>query len=313
MLTGKFIQSNIALVKIAISGSTGLVGETLVNSFKAQRHSVARLVRPCSKKENPEENIFWDAASKTIDLEKLEDYDVVIHLAGANIAQKRWSESYKEEILKTRVEGTQFLVESLLKLKQPPKVFFCASAVGFYGNRPSPELVDESTLPGKGFLADVCQKWERTAAVAQQKGIRVVSMRLGAVLTPRGGVLAKLLPVFKLGLGGKLGKGNQIFSWIAVDEIPLIISYLLQKESLSGPINFVSPQIISNVELTKVLGKVLKRPTIFSVPAFGVKLLFGEMGQELLLSGAPVVPKKLSESGYTFQYTDLETTLKKYI
>ena len=298
-------------LKIALTGVSGMVGSHLSEFFIREGHPLSRLVRRPSF---PMDSLIsWDPQEGTIDLRKLEGHDVLVHLAGASIAGKRWSAQYKEEILKSRIRGTSLLCEALGKLKRPPKVFLCASAVGFYGNRPASELVDETSLSGSGFLSHVCEEWEKTALRAKTLGVRVVCMRLGMVLSSKGGALAQMLPIFRLGLGGKLSSGEQMISWVSLDEIPLVIDHLIQHSEISGAVNVVSPKAVENREFTQILGKVLKRPAIFPVPALGVKLLFGEMGEELLLSGAHVVPRRLQESGYQFIYPDLQKVLEKLL
>ena len=298
-------------MRLAISGSNGLIGRALVRHFKTPENRVSRLVRDPGTTKAGDSNIFWDIRSHEIDFKALEGMDAVIHLSGANIAAKRWTASYKKVLYESRIETTRFLTDTLCRLNKPPLKFFAASAVGFYGNVEPHQNVDELMPRGRGFLAELCEDWEKAAGAVQKAGIQVIHMRFGAVLGPQGGMLAKLLPVFKLGLGGKIGTGSQMLSWIAVDEIPLIIEYLMSRSDALGAVNFVSPQPVSNLEFTKILGKVINRPTIFPLPSFAAKILFGQMADELLLSGAKVLPRKLQKSGYVFKYGDLETALKK--
>lgn len=295
-------------MRIAITGSTGLIGTAVAEYFQKQGHAITPLVR--SKSKVGKEAIYWDIPSQQIETDKLEGHDVVIHLAGANIAAKRWSPQFKEEIRASRIQGTTLLCNALASLKNPPKAIFSASAVGFYGNNTPHISIDEEHNVGNGFLPGVCAQWEKAAEPAESAGIRVVFMRFGVVLSPKGGAMAKMLPAFKQGLGGRLGMGTQMMSWIALNEIPPAIEYLISVPQVAGPVNFVSPQPVSNAEFTKILAKVIRRPAVFPFPAFGVRLLFGEMGQTLLLEGAKVIPRRLQESGYAFRYPDLETALE---
>ncbi len=299
-------------LKIAITGASGMVGSYLSEFLIKAGHTVSRLVRSTSTPSNSN-CIQWNPEAGTIDLEKLEGHDALVHLAGASIAGRRWSRQYKDVIFKSRIQGTSFACEVLGKLKRPPKNFLCASAVGFYGNRPGAKLIDEKSLPGTGFLSHVCEEWEKIAINAQTFGVRVVCMRFGMILSSKGGALAQMLPIFKWGLGGKLGKGQQMISWISLPEIPSVVLHLIHHTEISGAVNVVSPKAVENKEFTQILGKVLKRPAIFPVPSSGVKLLFGEMGEELLLSGARVIPRRLQDSGYEFIYPDLEKALENLL
>ncbi len=293
-------------MKIAVSGASGLVGSALVAFLTTQGHSVFKLVRrPTAKADE----IYWNPEKCEIESEKLEDMDAVVHLAGDNIAQGRWTPEKKARILSSRVDGTLLLAGALARLQRKPKVMVCASATGFYGSR-GEERLTELNPKGRGFLADVCEEWENAAQVAASAGIRIVHNRFGIILSAQGGALPKMLPPFLFGAGGNLGSGKQYMSWIALDDVIGAIYHSLYTESLSGPVNTVSPQPVRNSEFTKTLGRVLKRPTIAPVPALGVRLLFGEMGDELLLASARVEPQKLTESGYQFLFPDLESALR---
>ena len=296
-----------------MTGSTGLIGSALTDHFRKEGHKVTRMARPVSLQKTGESVVVWDAAASVVDLSSLEGVDAVIHLAGANIAARRWSAAYKEEIRLSRLRGTRFLSDSLVRLRRPPKVFICASAVGFYGNLDPRVCADESTPRGQGFLAELCEAWEKSADVARQAGIRVIHLRTGVVLSPQGGALEKMLPVFRLGLGGRLGNGCQMMSWVALDEVPWIVEHLMRSDQIAGPVNIVSPQSISNAEFTKILGLVLQRSVILPVPSWAIRVMFTEMGETLLLGGARVLPEKLTDSGYTFRYPDLETFLRKIL
>ena len=249
--------------------------------------------------------IVWDPALNYIEIEQLEGFDVIIHLAGANVGEY-WSPEYKKSILESRVQSTKLLCESLARLVSKPKLLISASAIGFYGNHPPEEVLDENSPSGTGFLADVCRQWEEETDACSQAGIRVVRMRLGVVLSKAGGALAKMWLPFQCGIGGVLGNGQQMMSWIALDEIPFVVDHLIKNDQIAGAVNVVSPQAVSNAEFTKILGQVMHRPTILPVPGFAIRLLFGEMGQSLLLEGAHVVPRRLQESGYQFRFADLK-------
>jgi uncharacterized protein (TIGR01777 family) len=294
---------------IAISGSTGLVGSAMIDRYKKLGHDIVRMIRPKAKLKGEDPFIIWNIQNKKIDLESLEGLDAVVHLAGANVAGKRWSQSYKDLIYSSRVQGTEFLSRSLAQLKKPPKVFICASAIGYYGNQPAQVELTEDSPAGNDFLARVCVDWEAATKPAAEAGIRVVNMRLGTVMSPQGGALAKMLPPFKFGLGGKIGDGQQIMSWVSVDEIPEAILFFIQNEQISGPVNVVGPHPVTNTQFTEIFGRVLGRPTVFPMPKKIVEIIFGEMGRALLLGGQKVLPKKLQDGGYHFLYHSLESAL----
>jgi len=298
---------------VLMSGSSGLVGSALLSSLAGSGHTISRLLRPSSVAAagDDSKNIIWDPAAGTVDHDALSalECDAVVHLAGAGIADGRWSEKRKTVIRESRVNGTRYLATSLARLDRPPRVLVCASAIGFYGDRADEEL-DEESAPGNNFLADVCRQWEQAAQPARDKGIRVVHLRLGMILSTTGGALKKMLLPFRMGLGGIVAGGKQYWSWIDLTDAVGSIEYLLVTESLSGPVNGVAPDAPTNAEFTKALGRVLKRPTIFPMPSLVAKLMLGEMAQELLLASARVVPKKLTMSGYQFRYPTLEESLR---
>jgi uncharacterized protein (TIGR01777 family) len=293
-------------MKILISGSHGLVGTALIKSLGAAGHEVFRLVRysPRSAAE-----IEWSPDRYSIALSRIEGFDAVVNLAGEGIAEGRWTDEKKRRIRESRVKGTKLLGDALANLTNSPQTFICASAIGYYGNR-GDEVLTENSSPGKDFLAQVCAEWEAATSLATEKGIRVVNTRLGVVLDPHGGALAKMLPPFRMGLGGKIGSGKQWMSWIALDDVVGGIEFALTNDSLTGPVNFVAPVPVRNAEFTKALGKVLSRPTLFPIPAFGVRLVFGEMGDALLLSSQRVTPARLEEAGYQFKHLQLEGALR---
>jgi uncharacterized protein (TIGR01777 family) len=298
-------------LKIAITGSTGFVGNTVVRYLESAGHSVYRILRPTSSRPPTPTDIRWDLVSQTIEQDKLEGMDVVIHLAGASLADHRWTPAFKKEIFDSRVLSTTFLCGILHQLRKPPKVLLSASAVGYYGMYHEREPLLEDAPPGNDFLANVCKEWEAATKGAELSAIRVIHMRTGAVLGKNGGALSKMLPIFKTGLGGPLGDGNQIFSWICVEEIPRAMLFLIeQAPRLSGPVNFVSPHPVPNKEFTKILGRALNKSTPFPAPPFALRLAMGEMADSLLLSSANVLPKRLTESGYVFEYPTLEKTFQ---
>lgn len=293
-------------MKILISGATGLVGTILIPTLTAKNYEVFKLVRKTPKSAD---EIQWDAEKGFSDEEKskLEEFDAVIHLAGDNVASENWSQEKKRKIRDSRVVGTRVLVEALKTLKSPPKVFVSASAIGYYGNRED-EILTEDSPKGVGFFPEVCDAWEQEARKAEDFA-RVVMLRIGVVLAKEGGALEKMLTPFKLGVGGVVGSGKQWMPWIAIDDIVGIIHFALENE-ISGAINTTAPNPVTNYDFTKTFGTVINRPTIFPIPEFAIKLMFGEMGETLLLQGCRVVPKRLEELGYKFKFTDLEEAMK---
>jgi uncharacterized protein (TIGR01777 family) len=293
-------------MQILVTGSTGLVGSTLIPALTAEGHRVNCLVR--SKSKLGIRDTYWDPTAGELYSPPLEGLDAVIHLAGENIAGGRWTAARKARIRDSRIQGTRLLSGSLAQLARPPKVFVSASAVGYYGDR-ADEVLTEQSPPGSNFLAGVCREWESATEPAAQHGIRVVILRLGVVLTPTGGALAKMLTPFRMGVGGIIGSGKQYMSWIAIDDLVRIIIYMLKTDSLNGPTNAVAPNPVTNAEFTKTLGRVLRRPTVLPMPAFAARLALGEMADELLLASARVVPSKLLASGFVFRHPDLESAL----
>jgi uncharacterized protein (TIGR01777 family) len=291
-------------MRILVTGSTGLVGTALVSSETANGNAVVRLARRAAQGSDA----TWDLAAGQIDVSKLEGCDAVVHLAGESIAARRWSAKQKELIRSSRVQGTSLLCETLARLKQRPRVLVSASAIGFYGDR-GDSTMTESSEPGIGFLTDVCREWEGSTEPAARVGIRVVHLRFGIVLSPAGGALAKMLTPFRMGVGGKFGNGRQYMSWIALDDVIGAIRHAIAKPDLSGPVNVTAPNPVTNYEFTKTLGRVLGRPTFFAVPAFAVRLAFGEMADALLLSSTRVEPSRLLATGYSFQFPTLEVAL----
>jgi uncharacterized protein (TIGR01777 family) len=295
-----------ARMKIAITGSNGLIGKALGAFLSTGGHDVARLVRKQGRLASDE--IRWDPAAGKIDAAALQGIDAVVHLAGESVAA-RWTAAKKAAIRDSRVEGTRLLSATLAELTRPPKALVAASAIGYYGDRGATPL-EEDAAPGAGFLAEVCREWEAASEAAQVAGIRVAHMRIGVVLSPSGGALASMLPPFRLGLGGVVGSGEQYMSWIALDDVVGALHHALMAKELSGPVNTVAPNPVTNQLFTKTLGGVLSRPTLIPMPAFAVRLAFGQMGEELLLSSTRVLPARLAASGYEFRFPQLEGALQ---
>jgi uncharacterized protein (TIGR01777 family) len=292
--------------KILITGASGLIGTRLTRALEASGHTVLKAVRRTPKNDR---EVFWVPERGEIDKSKLTNLDGVVHLAGANIAGQRWSDSYKQEIRESRVKGTRLIAATIAALDPKPRVFACSSAIGYYGDR-GEAVLDESSAPGDGFLPDVCVDWENSTKAAVDAGIRTVLMRTGVVLSPEGGALKSMLLPFKLGAGGILGNGKQYFSWIELDDIVSAMQFILSNDSLKGPVNLVAPHPVTNREYTKTLGKVLGRPTILPMPAFAARLALGEMADELLLASTRVLPKELERAGFSFAYPELEPALR---
>ncbi len=294
-------------LRIAVTGATGLVGSALVPALRAAGHRVDRLSRRVP--EAGSTDIQWDPARGRLDPRALEGVDAVVHLAGESIAALRWTGSTKERIRRSRVDGTRLLAETLGRLTRRPQVLLSASAVGYYGDRGEAPLTEESA-PGSGFLAEVCREWEAAADPARAAGIRVVHPRLGVVLAGQGGALPRMALPFRLGVGGVIGSGRQYWSWIEVGDLVRAIELCLALDALAGPVNAVAPAPIANREFTRVLGRVLGRPTLVPLPALAVRLLLGEMGQALLLDSARVLPQRLERAGFRFRHPGLETALR---
>lgn len=293
-------------MKVAVTGASGLIGKKIVERLKTEGHQVVKLVRG-EPKDSTE--FSWNPESGKLDAKAFDGVDAVIHLAGESIASKRWSPEQKAKIRDSRVKGTQLLALTLADLENPPKVLVSASAIGYYGDRGNETLSEESTS-GTGFLADVCRDWENATRAAEQKGIRVVHARLGVVLSKEGGALKMMLPPFLLGGGGPLGSGKQYMSWIDLDDAAHAFVHLATTDSIRGQVNLVAPNPETNADFTKILASIIHRPAFMFVPEFGVKIMFGEMGQELLLSSNRVSANKLVSTGFNFDYPKLEEALK---
>jgi len=295
-------------MRALVTGSHGLIGSALVRALEQDHHEVVRLVRGAPSPGSAEAR--WDPAAGQLDLAGVGKIDAVVHLAGEGIAEKRWTGDQKERILASRVDSTTLLAKGLADADHRPSVLVSGSAIGFYGDGGDSEL-DETSPPGSGFLADLCRKWEAATAPAETAGVRVVHIRTGIVLSPDGGALKKQLPLFKVGMGGKLGSGRQYQSWISIDDEVGGILHALQTESLAGPVNLTAPHPVTNLEFTKTLGLVLGRPTVVAAPKFALSAALGhQLVEEVLLTGQRVLPAKLLASGYSFRYPELEPALR---
>jgi uncharacterized protein len=291
--------------RVLVSGASGPIGAALLPSLKARGYSVTCLVRGAAT--GPDQ-VSWNP-TQPLSPDSVSGFDAVIHLAGESIVG-RWTEAKRRRILDSRTQGTRHLAEAVAKAARRPDVFISASAVGYYGNR-GDEILREDSPSGEGFAAEVCRQWEAAAQPAAAAGIRIVQMRLGVVMSGDGGALKKMLLPFRLGLGGRLGDGRQWWSWVSVDDVVGAIQHVLDHDSVRGPVNLVAPTQVTNAEFTKTLAAVLKRPALFPMPAFAVRLVFGQMGDELFLASQRVEPAKLSASGYRFKHPELRKALQE--
>ena len=292
-------------MRIAITGASGLIGSALTSSLESDGHQVVPLVR----RQAGAGEVRWDPKAGEIDTDGLEGLDGVVHLAGAGIADHRWTEERKREILESRTKGTSLLCEALASLQQRPPVLVGSSAIGYYGDRPG-EVLTEQSAPGGGFLAEVVMAWEASYGMAEEAGIRVAKARTGIILSPDGGALKPQLPLFKLGLGGRVGSGRQVQSWITIDDEVRALRHLLDHD-VTGPVNLTAPNPVTNEEMAKALGATLHRPVILPTPTFGPKLLFGsQLVEELLLYSQDVRPEVLLESGFEHQHTQIGPALE---
>ena len=292
-------------MRIVVSGASGFIGRALVKALDDQGHDVVRLVRRPPERPN---EVAWNPATGEIDAHGLSDSHALVHLAGENIAG-RWTPAKMDRIYQSRAKGTRLLSTSMGRVARRSKVFISASATGFYGNRAG-ELLTEQSRPGEGFLAEVCKEWEAASWPAAQHGLRVVNLRFGMVMSRNGGALAKMVPAFRLGLGGVLGSGAQHMPWVTIDDAVAAILYAISDETLAGPVNVVAPQAVTNERFTDTLARVLHRPALFTVPAWVLRLAFRQMADEVLLASANVVPERLMEAGFRFTWPELEPALK---
>jgi uncharacterized protein len=292
-------------VDVLISGATGLIGSELTAALEAGGHRTTRLTR------SPKDpgDVRWDPMAGEIDASRLGGHDAVVHLAGESIAEGRWNAAKKRRIMESREKGTRLLAETLAGLPEKPRVMVSASAVGYYGDR-GDEVLTEESAPGADFLAEVCKVWEAAADPAREAGIRVVHPRLGIVLSPRGGALGRTLPIFKLGGGGRIGSGRQWWSWVTLDDVVGAIVHALENDAVTGPLNVGAPNPLTNAQYTRVLGRVLNRPTVFPLPAPAARLALGEVADALLLASQRMEPAKLAATGYEFRHAELEAALR---
>ena len=298
-------------MKILVTGATGFIGGKIVAALAKQRHEVLRLSRHAADANDPR-LIHWDVEKGELDPRALEGLDAVIHLAGESLSAKRWTPAFKAQILESRVKGTQLLLEALSKTQNKPKTFIAATAIGIYGNSGAQE-VSEDSAPGSDFLAQVCAAWEAETRKAADLGCRVVQLRIGMVLGTEGGALAKMLLPFKLGVGGKVGNGQQYYSWISIDDLVKAFLFALNNEKLSGVYNAVSPNPVTNAQFTNSLGRAVSRPAYFPMPAFAARLAFGEMADALLLGGQKVAPGRLKSAGFQWDHPFIGEALNKII
>jgi uncharacterized protein (TIGR01777 family) len=302
---------NLRMARILISGASGPIGASLVPALKASGAQITRLTRRGGAQAAPDdESIPWDP-ERPLAAGALSGFDAVIHLAGESIVG-RWSEAKKKKIRESRVMGTRNVAQALAQAKDKPNIFVCSSAIGYYGDR-GDELLNEESAPGVGFLPEVCREWEAATRPATEAGIQTVQIRTGVVLSPRGGALSKMLTPFKMGVGGKIGSGKQWMSWIDVEDMVGAIHHILKSDLLHGPVNMVAPKPVTNEEFTGTLGSVLSRPAILPMPALAVKLLFGEMGETVLLGSQRVEPSQLISSGYPFRFRTLRQSLENIL
>lgn len=295
-------------MRILISGASGFVGRPLSSFLTSQGHSVVSLLRATDRKQP--NSITWDPEEGQATLQDFENFDAVIHLAGEPLTLTRWSKEKRDKILYSRTVGTMFLSHLLSVVSAPPQLFLSASAYGYYGDR-ADEILTEESGPGKGFLPNVCCAWEKASYAIENRGARVARTRFGMVLGPNGGALKQMILPYRLGLGGRLGSGRQWMSWIALDDLIRAVDHIIRTESLKGAINLVSPNPVRQEDFSKTLAELLHRPHFFSIPKWALKLRYGDMADEFLLSSARVIPAKLLASNFTFNYPDLRSALCK--
>lgn len=288
---------------IIVTGASGLLGSALTAALRAEGERVVALVRRAPR---DEDEVFWNPADGVLDTDSLEEAQAIVHLAGASVGDRRWTAAYKREIVRSRVDSTRLLVGAIAELSAPPEVFLSGSGVDFYGDT-GDRVIDESAPKGRGFMADLCEAWE---GEAREAPCRAVQVRTGLVLSARGGALGRMLPIFRMGLGAPLGSGRQYWSWIALDDWVMATVHSLKNREISGAVNLVSEQPVTNAQFTRSLGKALRRPTMpIGVPAFALALGVGEFAGEALLPSHRLAPKKLVDSGYRFAHTHLDEAL----
>jgi uncharacterized protein (TIGR01777 family) len=293
-------------MNVAIAGASGLIGRAIEAAWHDAGHEVKRLVRRAARSAD---EITWNPATGELDPRGLAGVDAIVNLAGENIAGGRWTAARRERILRSRVDATRTLVQALAKLERRPRVFVSASAVGFYGDR-GDEVLTEASAIGHGFLPEVCLAWETHAEGAARLGVRTALLRFGMVLAADGGALAKMLPAFRLGVGGRFGSGRQWVSWVSIADAVGAIGFALENERYAGPLNIVAPQPVTNAEFARTLARVLHRPALLPAPAWALRLAFGQMADEALLASTRAVPRNLQASGYAFRHAELESALR---
>jgi hypothetical protein len=293
-------------MRIVVSGASGLIGTALVPALRGDGHEVVRLVR--RQPSGPDE-VRWDPAAHSLDPAVLSTVDAVVHLSGAGVGEKRWSEPFKRTIRDSRVDSTATIAAAMAAAEPRPRVLLAASAVGWYGNSGDRE-VDESEPAGTGFMADVCRAWEGATGAAEEVGARVVHLRTGLVCSPRGGLLGPMVPLFKLGVGGRLGSGRQYTPWISLRDEIGAIRFLLTADDVRGPVNLTGPEPVTNAEFTKALGRVLDRPAVLPVPRFALRIVTGSFADEGILTGQRAMPTVLLKHGYRFLDQDVTSALR---
>ncbi|MFW6689983.1 TIGR01777 family oxidoreductase [Streptomyces sp. MAR4 CNX-425] len=292
-------------MRIAVSGSSGLIGSALVGSLRTDGHDVLRLVR---REAAAPDEVRWDPQQAYVDTARLTGCDAVVHLAGAGIADRRWTEQYKRVLRDSRVLGTAAVADAVASLDRPPSVLVCGSAIGYYGDT-GDRRIDETAPPGRGFLAELCEEWEAAAGPAAEAGIRTVHARTGLVVSRKGGAWGRMFPIFRAGLGGRLGDGRQYWSFISLHDHVAALRHLIDTASVSGPVNLTAPEPLTNREVTAAMGRVLRRPTPFPVPAAVLRLVLGELAEDVLGSQR-AVPRKLLDSGFTFAFPEIDDALR---
>ncbi len=292
-------------MKVALTGASGLLGPHLIRSLRGDGHEVVRLVR---RAPTGHDEARWDPQSGEVDLAALSGVDAVIHLAGANLGGRPWTPAYRRTVMDSRVSGTRTIATAVANLSPRPRVLLSASGVGYYGN-PGDQVLDESAPSGDGYIAQIARRWEESTAAAADAGVRVVTMRTGVLVSGRGGDLGRLIPLFRLGLGARLGSGRQYWSWIALHDYVRAVRFLLDREDLSGAVYVCTPTPVTNAEFTKTLGRALHRPTVLAVPGFALRLPLRDFADDLL-RGQRVVPRRLQDAGFTFDHPDLEPALR---
>lgn len=307
-MTSSPAATDLPRTRVVVAGASGLIGSALVGRLRSQSCDVLRLVRrPVEPQET--DAAAWDPLTGQLDPAPLRGADAVVNLCGASIAAGRWTAARKQLIRASRIESARLLAEAMAGLDEPPRAYLCASAIGYYGDRED-EPLDESSPPGEGFLCEVCRQWEAACQPAREAGVRVVHLRIGVVLARDGGVLARLLPIYRLGLGGRVGSGRQWISWITRADVVSAIQFLIDRRDLSGPVNLVSPNPVRQADFARTLGRVLHRPAILPAPSWAVGLLAGEMGRRLALESTRVRPRVLEQAGFHFTWPQLEPALQ---